>query len=52
MQKLMKGPHRGDKLWAIKDDYLNAGGYCTKPFWGVGGWDFLGNLSYPNSVFV
>ena len=20
MQKLVKGPHRGDKLWAIKDD--------------------------------
>ena len=25
-------------------------GYCTKPFWGVGAWDFLENYSYPNSV--
>ena len=32
MQKLMKGPHRGDKLWAIKDDYLNAGGIAPSHF--------------------
>ena len=28
------------------------GGKCTKPFWGVGGWDFLENCSYTNSVFL